>query len=224
MSDPVQSFYGRYAALYDAVATAPGVARWRAAAADAIDLSGGDVVVEMGCGTGANLPHLRGRVGPEGRVVGVDLTRPLLDRARDRIERAGWENVAVARADATTPPVARADGVLGSFVVGLLPDPAAAVEEWCRRTDGRVVLLDGASSGHPVGALANPLFGAFVGGGSPAAGLSESVRQALSGGPARRRLDDRVAAARSALAANTVDRRYEEHALGFVGICSGATT
>jgi ubiquinone/menaquinone biosynthesis C-methylase UbiE len=220
----VRGFYGRYAELYDAIAHAPGVAGWRAAAADALDLSPGDAVVEMGCGTGANLPHLRERVGREGRVIGVDLTRPLLARARDRIDRRGWENVAVAQGDATAPPVARADAVLGSFVVGLLGDPGAAVEDWCRLADGRVALLDGASSDHPVGALANPVFGAFVGGGAPAEGLGASVRQALSGGRARRRLDERVAAARATLAAETVDRRYEEHALRFVGVASGSTT
>ncbi len=219
--DPVQAFYGRYADLYDVIATAPGVARWRRAAVDALDLSPGDTVVEMGCGTGANLPFLRERVGPSGRVLGVDLTRPLLERGRERIERGGWSNVGVAQADATRPPVARVDAVLGSFVVGMLPDPAGAVTDWCALADGRVALLDGTSSGHPVGALANPLFGAFVGAGAPADTLSDSVRQALSGRRARDGLDERVGDARAALAEATVDRRYEEHALGFVSVASG---
>ncbi|WP_254537219.1 class I SAM-dependent methyltransferase [Halomarina litorea] len=221
MSDPIQSFYGRYADLYDAIATAPGVARWRRTAADALDLSPGDTVVEMGCGTGANLPFLRERVGSRGTVLGVDLTRPLLERAQERVDRAGWENVAVVQADATRPPVACADAVLGSFVVGMLPDPAEAVRDWCALADGRVALLDGTSSDHPVGALANPLFGAFVGGGAPADGLSASVRQALQTRAAREGLDERVGTARATLASECVDRRYDEHALGFVSVVSG---
>jgi len=221
VSDPVQEFYGRYAALYDAIATAPGVARWRASAADALDLTAGDTVVEMGCGTGANLPFLRERVGPDGRVLGLDLTRPLLARARDRIDRHGWENVAVVQADATTPPVARTDAVLGSFVVGMLPDPAAAVADWCALTGGRVALLDGTSSSHPVGSLANPLFGAFVGAGAPADSLGRSVRQALSGEGARTGLDRKVRAAREELTDRTTRRRYSEHAAGFVSVLSG---
>jgi hypothetical protein len=76
----VADFYGRWAALYDRVATAPGVGRWRRAAAERVARPG-DTVVEMGCGTGANLPYLRERVGPTGRVVGVDLTGPPLRRA-----------------------------------------------------------------------------------------------------------------------------------------------
>nr|WP_305794307.1 methyltransferase domain-containing protein [Halomarina rubra] len=207
--------------MYDAIATAPGVAEWRRTAADALDLSAGDTVVEMGCGTGANLPFLRERVGPDGRVLGIDLTRPLLGRARDRVERHGWSNVAVVQADATAPPVACADAVLGSFVVGMLPDPAETVADWCALTEGRVALLDGTSSDHPVGALANPLFGAFVGAGAPADSLGDSARQALGGGEARTGLDRKVRAARSALADRTFDRRYDEHALGFVSVLSG---
>lgn len=221
--DPVQTFYGRYADLYDAIATAPGVARWRRAAARSLDLEAGDTVVEMGCGTGANVPFLRERVGPDGRVVGVDLTRPLLERTRARADRHGWSNVHVLEADATRPPVSRADAVLGSFVVGLLPDPAGAVTDWCALADDRVALLDGTSSDHAVGALANPLFGAFVGAGAPADGLADTLRQTLGSRRARDRLDDRVGAARAALAEQTVDRRHEEHLLGFVGVVSGRT-
>ncbi|MFC6836590.1 class I SAM-dependent methyltransferase [Halomarina ordinaria] len=217
----VRAFYGRYADLYDAIATAPGVARWRERAADALSLAPGDTVVEMGCGTGANLPHLRERVGSEGRVVGVDLTRPLLDRARERTAR--WENVAVVEADATRPPVARADAVLASFVVGMLPDPGAAVDDWCDLAAGRVALLDATSSTHPLGRLLTPAFGAFVGAGAPADSPVDSFRQAVERGEdaPNRRLDRRVGAARDALVSRTVDRRYEEHALGFVGVLSG---
>ncbi|WP_233745491.1 class I SAM-dependent methyltransferase [Halobacterium bonnevillei] len=49
--------------------------------------------VDLGCGTGANLRHLRDRVGPTGTVVGVDLTPGMLARAESRVERAGWQNV-----------------------------------------------------------------------------------------------------------------------------------
>jgi len=224
MSGSVEEFYGRYAGLYDRVARFGPVERWRARAADALELSPGDTVLEVGCGTGANAAHLRRRVGPGGRVVGVDLTRPLLRVARERAARAGWRNVHFVRADATRPPVERADAVLASFVVGLLDDPAGAVGGWCDLADGgRVALLDGASSSHPVGRACNPLFGAFVGAGSPAPTLAASLRQAAAGlldGP-RRDLDRKVRASREALAARTRDRRYETFALGFVGLLAG---
>ncbi len=142
-------FYTRYAALYDRIASdAPLVAPLRERIVDALAPDRGAVVVEMGCGTGANLPLLRERVGSAGAVVGIDFSAGVLERARDRIARAGWENVHVARADATKPSVAPAnltrtaapdgevDAVLATFVTGMLDDPARAVDEWCRLVGG----------------------------------------------------------------------------------------
>ena len=52
-----RAFYGRWAGLYDVLATyVPGVGELRDRGAVALDLDRGDTVVEMGCGTGANLP------------------------------------------------------------------------------------------------------------------------------------------------------------------------
>jgi ubiquinone/menaquinone biosynthesis C-methylase UbiE len=68
-------------------------APWRERAAEALGLAPGDSVIDAGCGCGLTLPHLEQRVGPGGRVCGVDLSPDMLDRARRRVHRAGWENV-----------------------------------------------------------------------------------------------------------------------------------
>lgn len=152
------AWYTRHARLYDRIATdAPFVAGLRRRVVDALDPGRGDVVVEMGCGTGANLPLLRDRVGPGGTVLGLDVSPGVLDRARDRIERAGWRNVHVARADANRPPLPASrgieddvddaddaggrrpievDAVLATFLTGMLDDPAGAVDGWCRLVAG----------------------------------------------------------------------------------------
>lgn len=217
----IEAFYGRWAGVYDVVATTIAPTAWRARAVDALALSPGDTVVELGCGTGANLPLLRDRVGPSGRVVGVDLTLSMIQRARQRVERAGWDNVTLFRGDASRPPISGANAVLGSFVVGLLPDPASAVQTWCALATDRVALLDGASSSHPLGRLCNPLFGAFVAAGTPADSLGQSVRRIVAGN-ARKRLDVAVRRSRSALTDHTTDHRSETFALGFLGVVSGA--
>lgn len=210
----VSDFYGRWAAVYDRVARhAPLADRYRAAAADALALDRGDTVVDLGCGTGANFPALRERVGPAGRVVGVDLTPELLDVARSRA--AAWDNVHVVRGDAARPPVAGpVDGVVASFLVGLLGDPAAAVETWTALVadGGRVVTLDAAPTDHAAGTLLNPLFGALVAAGAPPG--SRTKRPA-------RRLRERVDAAQRALVECT-DRTVEERGvLGFVRLTGG---
>ena len=213
----IRSFYGRWAALYDRVATAPGVGRWRRAAADRV-AGPGDTVVEMGCGSGANLPYLRERVGAAGRVVGVDVTGPLLERAG---ARAADANVSVVRGDATEPPVREADAVLGTFVCGLFEDPAAVVEGWCDLVGpgGRVAVMDATATDDPLGRPLNPPFRAFVVAGAPGEGPADVLRAPF--GNADALLSRRVGAARRALAGRTEERRYEEFGLGFVGLLSG---
>ncbi|QLD90193.1 methyltransferase domain-containing protein [Natronomonas salina] len=214
----VADFYGRWAGLYDRIATAPGVARWRRAAAERV-AGPGDTVVEMGCGSGANLPFLRERVGPAGRVVGVDVTRPLLARARARTRE--FDNVAVVEGDATRPPVESADAVLATFLCGLLEDPGGAVDDWCDLvgSGGRVALLDATATGEAAGRPLNPLFRAFVAAGSPGAGPVDVLRAPF--GSDDDSLTRRVDASREALADRAVERRHETFALGLVGLLSG---
>ena len=221
----IAAFYGDNAALYDRIATLPPVGRWRARAVTALDLDPGDTVVEMGCGTGANLPYLRAAVGPSGRVVGVDLTGPLLERARDRIARKGWTNVHAVQGDATAPPVEAADGLLATFVVGLLADPAAAVGDWCdvvaAAGGGRLALVDATASSHPAGRLLNPAFRAFVAAGAPSSSPGDVVRALAPGSDLDAPLRERVGASRRALAARATDRRCGTMGVGFVGVLSG---
>jgi ubiquinone/menaquinone biosynthesis C-methylase UbiE len=217
--DPIGAFYGRYADLYDAIATLPGVARWRARAADHLDLAPGDTVVEMGCGSGANLPHLADRVGPEGRVLGIDLTPELLELARKRT--AHLPQVSVVRRDATQPPVARADAVLGTFVTGMFRDPARVVGDWCALSEGRVAVMDLSASAHPVGRLLNPPFRAFTAASAPSAGPVDVLRGVLPGAASEDVLAERVDAGRRAVTDRTRDRRFETFALGFCGLLSG---
>ncbi|WP_254823462.1 class I SAM-dependent methyltransferase [Haloglomus halophilum] len=225
----VAEFYGDNAALYDRIATLPPVGRWRARAVAALDLAPGDTVVEMGCGTGANLPYLRRAVGPGGRVVGVDLTGPLLARARDRVAREGWTNVHVVQGDATSPPVTAPDALLATFVVGLLDDPATAVEDWCALvaggpgdgTGGRVALVDATASEHPAGRFLNPAFRAFVAAGAPSSSAEDVARALVPGSDLDGPLSERVRASRRTLTARSRARRYETMGLGFVGVLSG---
>ena len=214
----VPEFYGRWAALYDRIATLPGVDRWRRAAADALDLSPGDTVVEMGCGSGANLPYLRRRVGPEGRVVGVDLTPELLARAGDRSPDAG-----LLRGDATRPPVEAADAVLGTFVTGMFADPASVIEEWCSLCSGRVALMDLSSTDCPLGRPLNPAFRAFTAASAPGSTPGDVLASVLPGASAESTLSRRVREGRDRLVALTVERQFERFALGFCGLLSGHT-
>jgi phosphatidylethanolamine/phosphatidyl-N-methylethanolamine N-methyltransferase len=162
--EAAQEFYGRWAHLYDLIARrTPGIPALRRRAAAACRLERGDTVVEMGCGTGANLPYLREQVGPEGTVVGVDFTGPVLERARKLT--AEYDNVHVVRGDATRPPVGdEVDAILATFVVGMLDDPAGAVDDWCDLvgSGGHVVLANAARSDEWYAPPVNAVFRAIV--------------------------------------------------------------
>lgn len=212
-----QQFYTRWAGLYDALAShTPGIGGLRERAITRLAPTRGDTVVEMGCGTGANFPYLRERVGDEGTVVGVDLTGGMLAEARKRIEREGWENVHVVAGDAARPPVADADAVFASFVSGMLSDPAGAVGAWANLVGegGRLGLLDLARSTRLVGRPLNVFFAGLV-----FAGLPSKRRADATAAP--RLLDSRVVAAQRALREHCTDAHYSTHALGFARLATG---
>src|SRR5687768_9794401 len=73
---------------------------FRRRAAMRLNLRAGDRVMEIGCGTGLNLPHLRDAVGAAGRVYGVDLSSGMLQHARTLVDRSGWRNVSLVQSDA----------------------------------------------------------------------------------------------------------------------------
>jgi len=209
-----QSFYGRWARVYDWVANAPGVASWRDRTVDSLALAPGDTVVEMGCGTGANVPALRERVGPSGQVVGVDVTREMLDRARERPARSGGA-VHYVQADAARPPIREADAVLATFVAGIFEAPEAAVDAWCDSVGpgGRVALLNFQRSPSALAAPLNLAFEGFVRLSAPGTRLSRRSHASA--------FERRGRAARERLTERTVARRYETMAGGFVGLLSG---
>ncbi len=86
----------------------------------------GATVVDAGCGTGLMLGLLRDRVGETGRVIGVDVAQPMLDRARNRVAEAGWTNVELHCADmADFRPDEPADAVV--FALSLSTDEPGMV-------------------------------------------------------------------------------------------------
>ncbi|MFW5938069.1 MAG: class I SAM-dependent methyltransferase [Halanaeroarchaeum sp.] len=152
-------FYTRWARAYDLVARrTPLLSRYRRQAVAGLDLAPGDRVVEMGCGTGANLSFLRQGVAPDGAVLGVDLASGPLGRAHRRFSEN--TSVGLARGDVASPPVCQVDAVLATFVVGLLQDPERAVAAWIDSLTpgGRIALLHATASDRRALAPVNVLY------------------------------------------------------------------
>jgi len=118
---------------------------YRRCAVDALGLKPGDTVVELGCGTGLNFPLLQAIVGPQGRVVGVDLTDAMLDVARRRAWAEHWDNVQLVQADLVDYPVPPGTaGILSTFAITLAEDYDRAIRRAARALEpgGRLGILD----------------------------------------------------------------------------------
>jgi SAM-dependent methyltransferase len=88
----------------------------------------GEDVLEIGCGTGATTVPLAETVGPTGRVVGVDLSQPMLEGARKRVAESGLGNITLLHADAQVHPFepGQFDLIISRFGVMFFADPFAA--------------------------------------------------------------------------------------------------
>lgn len=95
-------------------------------AMEALGLRPGDSVMDIGCGAGATLLQLAGRVGPTGQVLGVDIAPEVLAIARRRARPLPQVQVIQADAQDLPVPTASVDAVFSRFGVMAFADPVAA--------------------------------------------------------------------------------------------------
>lgn len=87
----------------------------------------GQRAVDIGCGCGGTSIELAGRVGPSGAVLGVDISGPMLNRARQRVAALSGHTIDFLQADASTHAFdGDADQAFSRFGVMFFQDPVAA--------------------------------------------------------------------------------------------------
>jgi len=144
----VERAYARWAPIYDLVFGAV-FDRGRRAAIAAAERIGGRIL-EVGVGTGISLPDY----ARANRLVGVDLSEPMLRKARARVAEQTLSNVellAVMDAERLALPDKSFDVVVAQYVITAVPHPEATLDEFARvsRPGGEIVLVNhiGAESG-----------------------------------------------------------------------------
>jgi ubiquinone/menaquinone biosynthesis C-methylase UbiE len=232
--ETVAEFYGQYPELYDRLANGPGSGLVRRAVLSHLDINRDDTVVEFGCGTGGNLPYLSNMVGPDGCVIGVDITPEFTERAAKRTET--HPSVSIVQGDATSPPVQAADIVIETFVTGVLPDPASVISDWTDicRSGGQVLLADPVVT-HPLGRVLSPAFRAFNAATARSGSLIDAIQASLgrdtavlSRHPGRTDspkaeslFKQRIDSARRALDKQSTETEIQKVAFGFISVQIG---
>src|SRR5579862_2325332 len=117
----------------------------RRRAVRALGLLRGDSVVDIACGTGQNFSLLQHAIGPEGRIVGVDLTDAMLEQAQHRIDTNGWSNISLVQADAVEFDFpAEVDAILSTYALSHVPECGDVIAHGAAALSGggRWVVLD----------------------------------------------------------------------------------
>jgi phosphatidylethanolamine/phosphatidyl-N-methylethanolamine N-methyltransferase len=137
----VERAYELYAPVYDFIFDwifAPG----RAAAVRQLALQPNDVTLEVGIGTGLNLPLYP----PICRLIGIDLSQEMLDKAVERVQTLAMPNVTLKVMDATALDFGdnEFDKALATYTISAVPDPVAVLREMRRvvKPGGILVILN----------------------------------------------------------------------------------
>jgi phosphatidylethanolamine/phosphatidyl-N-methylethanolamine N-methyltransferase len=136
----VERAYELYAPVYDFIFDwifAPG----REAAIHHLGLRPDDSVLEVGIGTGLNLPLYPATC----RLTGIDLSQEMLDKAVERVQTLAMPDVTLKVMDATSLDFAdnEFDKALATYTISAVPDPVAVLREMRRvvKREGAIVIL-----------------------------------------------------------------------------------
>ncbi len=148
-TDFVAGVYEKLASVYD-FTFGPTLHPGRLQAIQRMGIHAGERILEVGVGTGINLA-----LYPSGcAITGIDLSGPMLEKARERVIRKGVQGVRLLEMDAADMKFADGafDIVYAPYLISVVPDPVRVANEMYRvcRPGGKIILLNHFRSPNPI--------------------------------------------------------------------------
>jgi len=148
-NDFVAGVYEKLASVYDLI-FGPALHRGRMQAIARMGIRPDDRILEVGVGTGINLPLYPAST----EVTGIDFSASMLEKAHTRVQRKGVFNARLLVMDAANLRFADEsfDIVYAPYLISVVPDPVKVAQEMRRvcRTGGRIIFLNHFRSENPV--------------------------------------------------------------------------
>lgn len=160
------AYWNGWAPAWDAMLRLAGLEwRYRKEGVSVLNLKKGMTVLDIACGTGLDFPHLYKAVGPKGRIIAVDISPSMLERAKRRALENKWHNFEFVLGDVSKVRLPKADAAAAFWCMISIPDYRDALRNVVSslRTGGGLAVLDfKLMEGFP-GIPFNPVFQAVCG-------------------------------------------------------------
>ncbi len=147
-------------------------------------LKEGETVLDLGSGAGLDAYFAAKKVGPNGKVIGVDMTPEMLEKARMNAAEMGMENMEFRQGDIEDLPVedSSVDVIISNCVINLAPDKSKVFNESFRvlRPGGRMMVSDIVLNGELTDEIRNDIanYTGCLGGAIPAEDYLQKMRDA----------------------------------------------
>lgn len=131
----------------------------RKVAAELLQLKPGSRIIDAGCGSGGSFPFLVKKIGPDGEVVGIEISPSSAESAQRRISKNRWSNVSVITSPAQE---ANLEGAFDALLMFAAPDVFASPAAWQNlgphlKPNARVAFFGAKLTRRPVGVIFNPV-------------------------------------------------------------------
>jgi len=93
-------YYDKFSKVYDILSPKCYYHAARAFAVNQLSLQNGQTVLNLPCGTGQNFDYIQGYLCGSGQIIGIDLSSGMLQEAKKKVAKCGWENICLYQADA----------------------------------------------------------------------------------------------------------------------------